>query len=193
MNQFSEILTEDLIRALIERKSELFLKEKPGLLTKTAFELRRMLGAVACVNGILYRFNEKGQVELMALRRSGGAFPGKLCLVGGTIAKGESWQDTLTRHFRDDLGIEIGEAKMLLSMSQYHEGEADEQWMQDPAKEHNVAPVYLVQTWDEFFTFRCQSDSALWFTERLMPPDEEFGYTNERLYRKAFLFFNRRL
>ncbi len=187
MKNLNEVPVDELIEALMERKDELFMKEKPGLLIDSAFKLRMILGAVPCVDGIPYRRAADGQIELMALRRFKGAFPGKLVLEGGTIAKGESVEDALKRHFREDFGVKIEMSEAPLCMTQYRKDESDDQWMQDPAKEHNIAPVYLVQ-----FLGETPAESRLgcieWLSENSMPPAEEFGYTNERLYRKAFVF-----
>lgn len=128
----------------------------------------------------------------MALRRTTGAYPGKLCLVGGTVAKGESLGEALKRHFREDFGVDITVPDVPTLISQYHKGEPDEQWMQDPAKEHNIAPVYLVPFFNGVL-FNTSMGSVEWFTEELMPLDEEFGYTNERLYHKAFVVLRKRV
>ncbi|MFA7319180.1 MAG: DUF4916 domain-containing protein [Parcubacteria group bacterium] len=187
----STIPIEVLIEALIARQTELFLEENHGLLISPAFELRKVLGATVCVDGIPYKHNAKGKIELMAIRRNSGAYPDKLVLEGGTIAKGESTKDALKRHFREDFGVEIEIAESPFDVTQYRKEKPDNQWMQDPGKEHNVGPVYLIQILGEVPSYS-QMGSMEWFSEEQMPPDEEFGYTNERIYRKAFRFIKRR-
>jgi len=190
-NSLSTIPIEVLIEALIARQTELFLEENHGLLISPAFELRKVLGATVCVDGIPYKHNAKGKIELMAIRRNSGAYPDKLVLEGGTIAKGESTKDALKRHFREDFGVEIEIAESPFDVTQYRKEKPDNQWMQDPGKEHNVGPVYLIQILGEVPSYS-QMGSMEWFSEEQMPPDEEFGYTNERIYRKAFRFIKRR-
>ncbi|EKE11391.1 MAG: hypothetical protein ACD_15C00091G0001 [uncultured bacterium] len=125
----------------------------------------------------------------MAMRRRTGPYPEKLVVVGGTVAMGEALEDALRRHFLDDLGVEIQISQSPLCMSQYHKDAPDDRWMQDPGKEHVISPVYLVQIKGEAPTQSLQKDSIVWFSEDFMPSDVEFGYANERLYRKAFLSF----
>jgi len=185
IDQLKELSIDVIIDALMKRENELFMEDNPGLLISPAFKLRMMLGAIACVDGMPFRYNKNGEVELMAIRRFSGAFPGKLVLEGGTIAKDECKEDTLRRHFREDLGVEIKIRDVPFYDTQYHRGEPDKNWMQDPGKDHNVAPVYFVEILSDD-PIVCKLGSVEWFSEKAMPPDDDFGYTNHRIYRRAF-------
>jgi len=190
LEDFDKVPVEDLVDALIKRKDEFFLKDNSGLLTSPAFKLRMILGAMPCVDGIPYRFNAQGDLELMAIRRLTGAFPGKLVLNGGIIAKSETFQKALQRHYKNDLGVEVLiNDSHPLDVTQYRKEESDEYWMQDPGKDHNIAAVFFVQIIGKMPTHTLKGDPVMWFTEDAMPPESEFGYTNWRLYRKAFRDF----
>jgi ADP-ribose pyrophosphatase YjhB (NUDIX family) len=184
----SKIPIGKLASALLARVNELF-EENNKLITE-AFALHKAMGPIACIDGIPWRINDKGKVELMALRRRTGPFPGKLVLIGGTIAKGESLEDALQRHFRDDFGVEVKLSYSPLCMSQYRKDKPDDRWMQDPGKEHVVSPVYLVQIEGEAPSQSFQGDPIEWFSEDTMPSDENFGYANHRLYRLAFWYLS---
>lgn len=183
----SEVTVEELLAALLMRASELF-KEKNWLIP-AMFKLRMITGPVVCIDGIPWRRNKAGDVELMAMRRCTGPFPGKLVLIGGTVAKGESLQFALQRHFKDDFGVEIEMSEEPLCMTQYRKDEPDNQWLQDPGKDHVVSPVYLVQIREEAPSQSVQGDSVEWFSKETMPPDKEFGYATEQLYHRAFISF----
>jgi ADP-ribose pyrophosphatase YjhB (NUDIX family) len=182
----SKIPINELTGALLLRIGELFVK---NWLIPSAFSLHKVMGPVVCIDGIPWRRNEDGVVELMAMRRRTGPFPGKLVLIGGTIAKGESFKDALQRHFRDDFGIEIKMSDEPLCMTQYRTGEPDNQWLQDPGKDHVVSPVYLIHGISKIPQQSLNGDLVEWFSRDLMPSDSEFGYGTERVYRKAFEAF----
>lgn len=185
----SKVTAEELLAALLTRTSELF-KERNWLIP-AMFKLRGATGPVICIDGIPWRRNEAGEVELMALRRRTGPFPKKLVLIGGTVAKGESLQDALKRHFQDDFGVIIKMEENPFCMSQYHRDEPDDKWLQDSGKDHVVSPVYLVNIQSNTPIQSLQGDPVEWFAKDTMPSDEEFGYATERLYYKAFASFGK--
>lgn len=180
----SKVPISELASALLARVEEIF--GNGNWLIPAAFALYKAMGPVACVDGIPWQLNERGEMELLAMRRRTGPYPGKLVVVGGKIAMKESLQDALGRHFRDDLGVEIIMAEESLCMSQYRKDNPNDLWMQDPGKDHAVAPVYLVQIKGDAPSQSLQADPLMWFSEDSIPPALEFGYDNERLYRKAF-------
>jgi len=189
-HNLNNIPIDELLAAVLVRIKELF--EKGNWLISAAFALYKAMCPVLCIDGIPWRISNGGRVELMALRRRTGPFPDKLVLIGGTVARGESLQDALQRHFKDDFGVEIEMEEDPFCMSQYHSDKPDDRWLQDPGKDHVVSPVYLVQIQDETPKQSVQGDSVEWFSREAMPPDEEFGYATERLYHKAFHLFNAR-
>jgi len=183
MMNLEEIPIDDLVNALLSKTDELF--EKGNWLIPSAFELYKVMGPIGCIDGIPYRFRN-GKVELMAVRRQTGPCPGKLVLVGGTIHKGESLLEALQRHFNDDFGVDIEISESPFCITQYRKGKSDKQWMQDPGKEHVVSPVFFVQIMGETPQQSIQGDPIEWFSNDSMPIDKEFGYTNEKIYHKAF-------
>ena len=185
----SEVTVEELLAALLMRTGEL-LKERNWLIP-AMFKLRGATGPVICIDGIPWRHNDDGEVELMALQRCTGPFPEKLVLIGGTINKNESLQNALERHFRDDFGVEIEMSEEPFCMSQYRRDGPDSQWMQDPGKDHVVSPVYFVQIKQKTPIQSLQGDLVKWFSKETMPPDKDFGYATERLYYKAFASFDK--
>ncbi len=187
-DDLAHVSTAQLIATLLGREAELF--DANNRLTPDAFELRKTLGVATCVDGIPWRVNESKKIELMALRRSTGPYPGKLVLIGGTILLGESLREALSRHFRDDFGVAIDIADDPFTASQYRKEapDAEGEWLQDPGKKHVVAPVYLVTIKHGTPSHSTGCDPVEWITlEQLNEMDnDEFGYSVHSLYHKAF-------
>lgn len=180
----NDVPIDTLAKALLLREGE-FFGERNRLIS-SIFELYKAMGPVSCIDGIVWRLNKAKKVELMAIRRQTGPYPGKLVLVGGTVFKGEELSEALQRHFRDDFGVEIEMSEAPFCMTQYKKSKSGKHWMQDPGKEHVISPVYFVQIKGKAPHQSLQEDPVEWFSEDLMPADEEFGYTNQRVYHGAF-------
>jgi ADP-ribose pyrophosphatase YjhB (NUDIX family) len=181
-----DVPIEVLAQALLSRKKEFF--EEGNWLIPSVFELHKVMGPVVCVDGIPCRLNKDGKMELMAIRRKTGPYPEKLVLIGGTIFKGEDISTSLRRHFMNDFGVEIEMPKDPFCLTQYKK-ESDEGWMQDPGKEHVIAPVFFVRIkTDKTPHQSLKGDPIEWFSKDSMPADKEFGYINQRVYHNAFRF-----
>ncbi|MDZ4286120.1 MAG: hypothetical protein U1A23_04270, partial [Candidatus Sungbacteria bacterium] len=99
----SPIATKELIQELNRRTT---LMQSNGLLSPDAFRLRAKLGAIVCTDGVPIRMHE-GVLQAGLIRRNTGDYQGKLCLIGGVVALGETLDTALRRHFRTDIGKEI--------------------------------------------------------------------------------------
>lgn len=189
----SRIPIEELLNVVLVRSGELF--QEDGMLIFPAYRLRVKLASVVCADGIPYRHNESGDLELMAIRRKTGPFTGKLCFVGGVIAKGEHIEAAMRRHIETDLGVGIASMKFLFHSEQgskLHE-EDPEGWWYEPTKDHNIGITFGIQLASEEFSFGAtayggqEADRVEWFTKETMPPLKEFGYNHDRGYCQAFI------
>lgn len=101
----AEFSTEDLARELVTRPDIL---RPDGLCNPAVWALRKALGKIVCVDSTAFRFCAHNKfLEVLGIRRKTGPYPSKLCLVGGVIAREESIEEAVRRHWRTDLGCEI--------------------------------------------------------------------------------------
>lgn len=191
------ISTRQLAEALARRADlEAACVRSDGLLDPLIWPLRVALGAVACVDGIGVRRRASGTIEGGIIRRATGRFPGKLSFVGGVVAKYESREAALRRHFGTDLGIEID---FLMGPSQPVEaaqyasqvdGENRRGFGHDPGK-HSIADTFLVgiaSTRSMHFgatDYGGQEASGFeWYTIETCPPESDWSYG----MRRGFIF-----
>ncbi len=73
--------------------------------------------------------NSKNQVLL--IRKSRGAYKGKLDLPGGGIDFGETPEETLKREFQEEVGIAIEEFKIYTAMTHYEVWKIEEELEED--------------------------------------------------------------
>lgn len=184
-----EASTEQLVQELMSRELVLY----NGLLPSPLYKQRSRLGSLVCVDGCAVRKRD-GLNEAMAIVRGTGAYAGRLCLVGGIVAKHERVEDALQRHFRHDIGCEIEVDDWLrpASVRQYRtpdsNGQVPEGWLPEPSKEHNFASVYIVRLVNEDMIFgeKMGGREALtvkWFSLTTMPAESEFGYGQGVIFR----------
>lgn len=183
----SEINTIELVKELALRTD---LLHANGLLPPELFQLRAKLGAIVCTDGVPVRMHE-GMLQGGLIRRNTGEYRGKLCIIGGIVALGETLDAALRRHFQTDIGKDITfldplGVKRPHGVYQYY-GERDKQaFLPEPTK-HAVALTYLVSIGDDNFTFGSsdygQEASAFeWHSANVCPPAEEFGYQTQKVF-----------
>ncbi len=156
---------------------------------------------IAATDGVPVRL-ENGKILVGAIVRNTGVYTGKLALIGGRVQKDESLEESLRRHFRTDIGVEIEfldpeykERPMFIA--QYKplpEGSAnhDPVFNDDPTK-HCISATYLVRipegarlNFGEGPGGQEASDFK-WFAKDTMPPPSEFAFNHDRIFARAFL------
>lgn len=183
----SQIPTEELARELIRRAD---LVQPNGLLSPDIFTLRARIGPIICTDGIPVRMHE-GILQGGLIRRNTGEYRGKLCIIGGTVALGETLDAALRRHFQTDIGKEItfldplGITRPIGVYQYYGEGDA-KAFLPEPTK-HAIALTYLVSIEDGNFIFGSsrygQEASAFeWYSAESCPTAEEFGYQMRNVF-----------
>ena len=196
MADLSKISTEELAAELINRPD---LFDSGGFLrTNKLYDLRCKLGSVICVDSVPIREGADGSPEVMAIRRKTGPYSGKLCLVGGIVKKGNSIEESVRRHFKTDIGVEIDfiaswehPACIHQYMRPLPDGNLKTDFAPDPTKDHVIAPVYLVKLKSEAFKFGAtpyggqEAGDVVWFSSKNMPLPEEFGYGHDLVFRKC--------
>ena len=83
--------------------------------------------------------NEKNEVLL--IRKSRGAYKGKLDLTGGGIDYGETAEDTLKREFNEEVGVEINNFELFKIKTNYCLWNLDETHQEDL---QHIAIIYKV-------------------------------------------------
>lgn len=141
------ISTDDLALVLAQRPD---IRKSDGLVRPAVWQCRAAMGAIPCVDGIVVRKSPIGSyVEGGLIRRATGKFAGKLCLIGGAVAHGESIEHAMRRHFLTDLGVKIGFLTSWRTpiMNQYYpvgpDGNPPTDFSEDPGK-HSYASTHLV-------------------------------------------------
>lgn len=183
----SQISTEELAQELIRRAD---IVQSNGLLSPDVFSLRAKLGPIICTDGIPVRMHE-GVLQGGLIRRNTGEYRGTLCIIGGTVALGETVDAALRRHFQTDIGKEISfldpaGVKRPHAIYQYYGKEGTKAFLPEPTK-HAIALTYLVSIPDGDFIFSSseygQEASAFeWHSAESCPADEEFGYQMREVF-----------
>lgn len=183
----SQIPTEELARELIRRAD---LVQPNGLLSPDVFSLRAKLGPIICTDGIPVRMHE-GILQGGLIRRNTGAYRGKLCIIGGTVALGETLDAALRRHFQTDIGknfifLDPLGIKRPHAVYQYYGEGHTEPFLPEPTK-HAIALTYLVSIEDGNFIFGSseygQEASAFeWHSAESCPAAKEFGYQMRNVF-----------
>lgn len=159
-----------------------------GLVQGDIWPLRTKLGAIPCVDGVAVRRNAAGEIEGGIIRRRTGKFPGKLALIGGVIARYESIEDALKRHWREDLGLLVylptGWSRPV-RMQQYApqvDGRNRLSFLHDPGK-HSVASTHLViidpKSGPVTFGHKLggqEAEDFVWLSKETCPGDTEWAY-----------------
>ena len=181
----SNVSTEELITELLNRKD---LVKDDGLLLPAPWELRKALGYILCVDSMAVRYNqERNEKEVLLIQRNTGPYPGKWCAVGGTIAKGESIEVALRRHWRTELGCELKPFNFKKPFW-YHQhcppkedGSIALDFCPEPSKE-SMAPFYEVEILNQPTKYGAtehggqEARGYFWFTLKNLPAAEEFAY-----------------
>ena len=182
--------TEILAQALVNRVD---LVKPDGLVTPTIFALRLAIGALVCVDAVAVRRLD-GEVQAMAICRKGGPYAGKLCWVGGIIAKQEHIQNAVQRHFRDDLALEV---EMLTPWDRplhIHQdmrpvnGAVLADFNPEPTKDHNIGLVYLVRIIagaprPGTTAYGQEASGVEWLSANNIPSDDAFAYGSGESFR----------
>lgn len=194
MIDWLKISTKELAAELTNRV-DLF-NEDGFLSSDELYRLRCKLGAVICVDSVPVRKRADGTIEAMAIKRKTGPYAGKLCLVGGTVKKGDSIEESARGHFKTDLGVDIDFLTLWDKPACLHQlanGSLKTDFAPDPTKDHVIALVYLVSLKGEKFIFGAtphggqEVEDIFWFSLDNMPLPEEFGYNNSVVFRKCLL------
>lgn len=98
-------------------------------------------------------FNSKNQVLL--IKKSRGAYKGKLDLPGGGIEYGESAEETLKREFEEEVGLKIKKYRLKKIVTNYVVWNLDETHLEDL---QHIAIIYDV-TIDENDTNKIKMDA----------------------------------
>lgn len=205
MSSLKDASTLELAQELAKRADLEMLVNKDGLVNPDIWNLRSKLGAVGCVDGVAIRRNGN-TAEGGVIRRGTSKFAGKLALVGGVIARYESIEDAMKRHWRADLGFEIDLPlgwDCPVCMRQYApqvNGENRPEFCHDPGK-HSYASTHLVVITNgdgaKFGTKIGGQEATdfLWFTAENCPPEEEWAYNMRDTFLEVLAagqyFFNR--
>jgi hypothetical protein len=197
--------TQELLGEILNRPQEDMIKPG-GFVYDNAYKLLDLLGTRVCVDAAPVRYNERGDVELMAILRGTGKLAGKLCLMGGGVQRTEqgghevpeSFQEALNRHSKTDLGVGVDavgswdKPHMLASDMRPVDGHVRPGFFDNPNSRHLVALRWLVQLESEEFAFGStelggqEVEGVKWFTKADMPEFDKFGYNHDVTYRHMF-------
>ncbi|HSX29847.1 MAG TPA: hypothetical protein VLE73_04795 [Candidatus Saccharimonadales bacterium] len=199
--------TQELLGEILKRPDSDMIKPG-GFVYGNAYPLLDKLGTRVCVDGAPVRYNDRGDVELMAILRGTGKFAGKLCLVGGGVQRKEengnevpeSLKEALERHFMTDLGVGVeavgswDRPHMLAQDMREVDGEVRPGFFRNPASRHLIAARWLVKLKGDtenmvFGSTEVGGQEALdtvWFTKDDMPESDAFGYNHDITYRHMF-------
>ena len=192
----SQIPTKRLAEELAQR---LDLRKNDEFLEPDIFKLRTELGPIICTDGIPVR-QISGRVEGGIIRRNTGHYRGKFSIIGGVIAYGETIENALRRHFRTDIGMEIGFLDILdirhpVGIFQYHGLKSQRinehpPFLPEPTK-HAVALTYLVtipENREPIFgssAYGQEASEFVWHSLETCPPEQEFGYGTHSVFREC--------
>lgn len=177
--------TEQIVEILLTKND---LVKPDGLLTPIAWELRKKLGIILCVDSIAMRINEDEipREEILLIKRNSGPFKGKWCAVGGTIAVGESVYEAVARHWKVDLGCEIKkfDFKKPFYFHQHMppapDGTIKEGFCPEPTKS-SMAPFYIIEVENEptklgESAYGQEASTYSWFNLKNLPGESDFAY-----------------
>lgn len=190
LEEFLKGFPAPMIAEILAKRKDLDKCVLPGgMVEGPIWSIRATLGAVACVDGVAVRLNDKGEVEGGVIRRRTGQFPDKLAYIGGVVGRYESIEAAMRRHWRTDLGLKI-ELPLGWShpvcMRQYApqvDGKNREGFCWDP-KKHSYASTHLVVITSDpknitlgSTAYGGQEASGFeWYTGKNCPPDSEWSY-----------------
>lgn len=189
--------TAGLIAALRQRAD---LRQPNGWLADGLFELVNTLVPRICVDAFPMRMHY-GTVELGLIKRGTGPFKGRWCAIGGLVNYGETVRAAIMRHWKTDLGIEVGflendEWQRPACVRQYGPWGDPQQMPEgfgpEPQK-HAVVLTYLVTIpEDAEIAFRAteagtETQNLHWFSRTSAPntPDQ-FGYGHDSAFWACF-------
>ena len=182
----STISTRQLAVELAKRPDLPTLVRPDGLLDPEIWPIRPALGAITCVDSIAVK-RRHSCVYGAVIRRNTGKFSSRLAFIGGVVAKYESYDKAVERHWRDDLNLRVNlltRWKYPLCAQQYApQIDLVNQlgFCEDPGK-HATAINYAVLIENEHelrFGTKIGGQEACaleWHSEETCPPEEEWGY-----------------
>lgn len=138
-------------------------KAEPGLRHVT-------VGAIAV--------NDKGQV-LLVKRGPNVPNPGKYSVPGGFFDRDETTQEAVLRELREETGLE-GKVRLLFHIND-NPGRPKED-------RQNVDIIYVVDVITSDIKTDWETTSAEWFTEEVLPSEEEFAFDHRNLFLKFFAY-----
>lgn len=197
MLNIDTVSTLELARVLAVRPDLETLLREDGLLPKAIWSLRKSLGVVACADSFAVR-RKDGVWEGGVIRRGTGPYAGKLALIGGVVALGETVEEALRRHWRTDLGVEITLPigwRTPLEIAQYApkvNGSNRPDFGDEPTK-HALASTHLVEIvgGDSARLHFGENDGGqeacdlCWFSLENIPAYEEWGYDMGPVFRRC--------
>ena len=167
----------DVLAEILLNKAGLIKDD--GLLRELPYALRITLGPISCIDSFGFRETPNGR-EVLAIVRNTDEFAGLTCAIGGGTAYGESLEDSLKRHWRNDLGCEIEfDWEYPLRMNQFKPGGTGQ--FNPDAKKHSIAPAYSVKLLNEptklgNTIYGQEARGYTWFNKDNFPAPEKFAY-----------------
>lgn len=177
------------------------LLRSDGLLHRALYDLRKELGAISTVDGVPIKV-VGAEVTAMAGVRNTGPEAGKLCTIGGVVAKGEDIVFALKRQFKSDLNVDIEFITpwyhpALVSQHRSPTYGPAPRFLPEPTKPHCLAKVHLVEiTNREDMKFGTTSPggqefgSAMWMSLENLPGPHHFGYGQWYVYQYCLQYYD---